>query len=100
MDDKRCVLSTVPNPFNVSPGFAITVRVSCIITIVPKGAGKSLKSQVPMYEEPLRGIYTAIPGVELSRNDFTTVVNPLLLLKVVIIPLLLTFASILTLPSF
>lgn len=39
-----------------------------------------------MYEEPFTGIYTAIPGVELSVNDFKTVANSLLLLKVVIIP--------------
>lgn len=51
-----------------------------------------------MCTEPFTGIYTAIPGVELSLNDFKTVANPSLLLKVVIIPLLLTFASILTLP--
>ena len=51
-----------------------------------------------MYAEPFAGIYTAIPGVESYVNDFKTVANSLLLLKVVIIPLLLTFASILTLP--
>ena len=51
-----------------------------------------------MYEEPFAGIYTAIPGVKLCVNDFKTVANSLLLLKVVIIPLLLTFALISTLP--
>lgn len=97
-DNKRWVLLATPNPFNVSPVFAIAFRVSCIITIVPKGADRPLKSQVPMYTEPFTGIYTAIPGVELYLNDSKTVANPSLLLKVVIIPLLLTFASILTLP--